>query len=379
MLGAPPAVSLEAARGRLNRFRAALERRGAVVALLHDPIAIRHLTGAASGGDWPAALVVSERDAIVVLFAGGEQPAAVDRQVVLRGTRPDHPVRHLAELADAVRPILREVAGRGATIAVDRMSAPGWVWRALEELVAGVADVGGDLVALRRRKDADELAIIRYNVALAEAAYAAAAEVIRPGSTELEVYGAMSDATARAAGTSAPMGGDFASGPDGGSRGGPPTRRVLREGDSYVIDFWPHLGFYHADMCRTFPVGSPGRELGDAMELVVEGMRAAEAIIGPGVRVSSVDEGVRRVLARRPDLGGGGYFHLTGHGIGLEAHEAPWLASEADEVFQVGDVVAVEPGLYAESLNGGVRIEDNYLVVEGGVENLCRFPRLPGA
>lgn len=375
-----PTISPDMVSRRLTRFREAIDRRGVAAAVLHDPVTIRHLTGAASAHGWPSAVVLSKTEAVGIFFASGEQPAEVDRQIVLKGTRPDRAVHHLAELSEVTFPILQRASDGRAPLGLDAASAPGWLWTLLSQL--GIQDrvinLGDEVADLRRCKDPDELAVIRYNVRLAEAGYEAALQTIRPGGTELDVYQAMSEAVNSLAGTSVPMGGDFASGPGGGSRGGSPTRRVLADGDSYVIDFWPHLGDYYADMCRTFTVGEPGPALQDAIELAVEGLRTAESIIKPGVAVAEVDAAVRNVLDRRPDLGGGAYFHPTGHGIGLAPHEAPWLSGENDETFRLGDVIAVEPGLYAESLNGGVRIEDNYLVVEGGVENLCSFPRVMG-
>lgn len=373
-----PTISIDLARKRLERFRGLMDDCGAAVGILHDHTAIRHLTGAASIPEWPAAVVISSDEAVAISWTPGEQSLAVDRQIVLPGIQRDRPVDHLAELSAALRPILREAATGRSRAALDLARAPGWLWILLGQLNLSdrLVDVGQDLIALRRRKDPDELAIIRFNVELAEIGYTAAAGVIYPGVTEIDVYDAMSAAVNRRAGTSVPLGGDFACGPGGGTRGGPPTGRMLEEGDAYVIDFWPHLGHYYADMCRPFPVGRASRELQGAMELVSEGIRVAESLIKPGVPVKEVDSAVRKVLARRADLGGGNYFHLTGHGLGLEAHEAPWLAGKSDDTFQLGDVITVEPGFYADCLRGGVRIEDNYLVVDEGIEILSRFPRV---
>jgi len=373
-----PTISIDMARKRLQRFREVVDSHGAAVGILHDHVAMRHLTGAAPIPEWPGAVAVTSEEAVAVFFASSEQQAAVDRQIVLPGTRRDRPVDHFAELSAALRPILEEAVRGGPRVALDLARAPGWLCILLTELGMRdrVVDVGQDLIALRRRKDPDEQAIIRYNVELAETGYSAASAAIRPGATEIDVYDAMSAALNRRAGTSVSMGGDFGCGPGGGSRGGPPTGRVLEEGDSYVIDFWPHLQHYYADMCRCFPVGRSSRELRDAMELATEGLRTAESLIKPGAPIRQVDAAVRKVLARRADLGGGDYFHLTGHGLGLETHEAPWLASKNDDTFVVGEVIAVEPGLYADCLKGGVRIEDNYVVVDDGVENLSSFPRV---
>jgi len=369
---------LEAARDRLSRVRAWLRGEHVTAAVLHDPAVVRSLTAVTSPHGWPAALVVTEGRTVAVLFGRDEQPAAVDEQILLAGIRRDGPVVHTREIASAVKTIIAKAAMRGP-VAVDVASAPGWLWRLLEDLGAreGVVDAGPELIRLRRHKGPDELAVIRMNIRLAESAYRAAARTIRPDVTELDVYWAMTRAMEEIAGTAVPFGGDFSAGPGGGTRGGPPSARVLEDGDAYVIDLFPSLGGYHGDMCRTFPVGRIRPALAQAVALVDEAIGRAESIIKPGVRTALVDDAVRQVLGRRPDLGGGGYFHMTGHGIGIAAHEAPWLGATSEEAFTIGDVVAIEPGLYADALKGGVRIEDCYVVVEDGLENLCALPRIP--
>jgi Xaa-Pro dipeptidase len=372
-------ISPDWARKRLERLRSVMAAKDVSVAVLHESFAVHHAAGATSMHGWPSALVVSPDRAVAGFFATGEQEAGVDEQIVLRGIRADRPVDHAGELAEAVRPVLTSALAAAATntVGLELDTAPHWLTRFFKMLPERphLIDLRHELVGLRRPKDPDELGVIRFNVAICEAAYQAALETVRPGVTELDVFAAIRSAAEDVAGTSVPLGGDFAAGPGGGERGGPPSRRLLEEGDSFVIDIWPSLGGYWADMARTLPVGKASPELRRAIELTNEALDLGAAKLEPGARAADVDRAMRGFLGEQVDLGGGDYFNLSGHGLGLAPHEAPWILSDSEDTIQVGDVVTLEPGLYGASLRGGVRTEDNYLVREDGLENLCSFPR----
>ncbi len=368
-----PDLSPEGCRHRLERLRLALEEIGAGATVLHEPDVIRWAVGCTSAHTWPAALIVTSDDAIALLFANGEPASIATEQVMMPGIRRDREVRHNEELAAAAAPWLASLTRDGRPVAIDTLGAPGWIAAGLMTAGAATVDIARLLIRLRRRKDADELAIIEHNVAIADLALAAAGEAIRPGVTELDVYHAIRDAVEAAAGTSVDFGGDFMAGPGGGEAGGPPTTRVLAAGDSFVVDYFPHRGGYWADMCRTYPIGDPSPRLRDAIRVTSEALDLAETI-RPGVRVADLDAALRaHQSAWQPAAGD--YFHLTGHGIGIRPHEAPWIVTDSDEVFEVGDVLAIEPAAYSADLRGGVRVEDNYVVVEDSVRRLSRLRR----
>jgi Xaa-Pro aminopeptidase len=141
---------------------------------------------------------------------------------------------------------------------------------------------------------------------------------------------------------------------------------------------------YYADMTRTFVKGEPGEDLRKMYDAVLESQEAALAMIGPGIDGKDVHERVSEILheagyvTQIHDRKEGkplteGFFHGTGHGVGLEIHEAPRLGLTGQELVP-GDIVSVEPGLYYPSI-GGVRIEDLVLVTEDGSRNLTRFPK----
>lgn len=230
-------------------------------------------------------------------------------------------------------------------------------------------DLDPVLWTLRRRKDPDELAMIRHAVRCTERMYEVAREIIEPGIDELEVYGRLHAAAVESAGEPlAGFGNDFQC----GSIGGPPRRRVAQAGELYILDLGPAYRGYYADTCRTFAVdGRPTDAQSRAWEAVVSVLQLVENIVRPGVSCRELFETAHNQLeAHLP----GGFIHHLGHGFGLEPHEAPHLNPHWDDVFEEGDVFTAEPGLYAESLKAGLRLEQNYRVTADGVERLTSYP-----
>src|SRR5215210_627500 len=175
----------------------------------------------------------------------------------------------------------------------------------------------------------------------------------------------------------------------GGAQAADPHERghgPLRAGEPIILDIFPvdKASRYYADMTRTFVKGEPSEELQQMYDAVLESQEAALAMIRAGVngrdvhkRVSDVlHEAGYKTLVHDQEPGEPlqeGFIHGTGHGVGLEIHEAPRV-STADEKLVPGDVVTVEPGLYYPGI-GGVRIEDLVVVTEDGCRNLTSVPK----
>ena len=160
----------------------------------------------------------------------------------------------------------------------------------------------------------------------------------------------------------------------------------LRAGEAIILDIFPRSqeSRYYADMTRTFVKGEPDDELQSMYDAALEAQEAALSMIRAGVNGRDVHDKVSEVLHARGyktakhDAQPGeplteGFFHGTGHGVGLEVHEAPRV-STADEELRTGDVVTVEPGVYEPGM-GGVRIEDLVVVTGDGCRNLTSFPK----
>jgi Xaa-Pro aminopeptidase len=160
-----------------------------------------------------------------------------------------------------------------------------------------------------------------------------------------------------------------ASGPNGASPHHEPSDRVIELGDLVVVDFGGRVGGYYSDITRTFVVGGPTPEQAKVHGLVNEAQAAATAMVRPGVAAEAVDAAAREVIT---DGGYGAFFiHRTGHGIGLEGHEHPYLVAGNDEKLEQGMCFSIEPGIYLPG-RFGVRLEDIVVVTEVGVEPLNR-------
>jgi Xaa-Pro aminopeptidase len=223
----------------------------------------------------------------------------------------------------------------------------------------------------RMVKDDDELERLRASVALGAKSFDRALEVLRPGVKETEVAGEMEHAARRAGAEEMSFPTIIASGARSALPHGRASDQPIVPGGFVVCDFGVILSGYCSDQTRTVWVGSsPGvapEEARRAYEAVREAQQAAVDAVRPGVTVGEVDEAARRVLRK---AGLGRYFtHSTGHGVGLEIHEAPRVATGQKEVLQPGMVITVEPGVYFPG-KWGVRIEDMVAVTASGRDQL---------
>jgi Xaa-Pro aminopeptidase len=216
-------------------------------------------------------------------------------------------------------------------------------------------------------KDAAEIQLIRKAVELGASLFAVACEKIRPGVTEVAVAGAM-EYEARchgAEGMSFPT--ILASGPRSAIVHGRASQARIPRRGFVVCDFGVILAGYCSDRTRTVHVGKPSSEARHLYQSVLEAQQAAIAAVRPGVAAAEVDEAARSVLREKKLVR---YFtHSTGHGLGLEIHEAPRLAAAQSAKLERGMVVTVEPGAYIPG-KWGVRIEDVVVVTASGCQVL---------
>ncbi len=224
------------------------------------------------------------------------------------------------------------------------------------------------IARLRRQKDPDEVELLRRCMRVTEAGQAWAREHLQPGMTELDAYAGVSGACVRAAGMPVVVYGDFAvcTGPD--RRGGPPTDRVLKPGDMFILDYSVVIQGYRSDFTNTLCIGgAPSAEQQRMYELCMQAMAAGEKELRAGAACLTVYQAVLGVFEQ---AGFGDKFpHHAGHGLGLAHPEAPFLVRHANETLLPGDVVTLEPGLYLPGVCG-IRIEHNYVITETGYQRL---------
>jgi Xaa-Pro aminopeptidase len=230
----------------------------------------------------------------------------------------------------------------------------------------------GIVETLRVRKDAGELSQMRKAALLAGEIVEFAIGLLEPGVCEREV-GAEIEYQMRKRGASGPA---FETIVAFGNRAALPHARPsgkrLRKNELVVLDLGAILGHYCSDITRTVFVGRAPKRIQTWYKAVLEAQGAAIAAVKEGVSCGEVDAAARRVLE------GYGLDHLfvhsTGHGLGLEVHEDPRVAKGQVRRLEPGNVITIEPGVYAEGI-GGIRIEDDVAVHAGRTEVLTRAPR----
>jgi Xaa-Pro dipeptidase len=161
-------------------------------------------------------------------------------------------------------------------------------------------------------------------------------------------------------------------GPNSANPHASPSDRPVGLGEYLLFDWGVSVEGYTSDITRTFPVGEIEFEMRRIYELVQDANAAGRAAVRPGVTCSEVDAAARRVIER----GGYGerFTHRTGHGLGLQVHEPPYIVAGNEMVLEPGMTFTIEPGIYLPG-RGGVRIEDNVVVTADGCESLTTFVR----
>jgi Xaa-Pro aminopeptidase len=226
---------------------------------------------------------------------------------------------------------------------------------------------------MRRAKDPDEIECIRGTVELVEAGLAALKVRLAPGMAEFKAYSICQEAMIAKAETSVALNCDFAGGVRAVCGGGPPSSERLQFGDLCIVDSWPSFHGYSCDIARTFVVGRPSQLQQDAWGHVMEAHAIAHRMIRPGARAERIYEVLQGHLDKFSSARNSPLRH-AGRGVGLNARELPWLATGSEHVIEDREVLACEPALYGDSLQGGIRLEHNYLVTTEGVTILDHFP-----
>lgn len=229
------------------------------------------------------------------------------------------------------------------------------------------------LSELRIRKDADEIRSIQKAVEIGEKALNRTLPFIKPGLSEKEIASELTFQLIRAGSDPElafkPI---VSSGPNSANPHAEPSDRKLKMGDLLVIDWGARYSGYISDLTRTFAIGNIESEFSSIAKIVLEANQAAYHAVKAGEEAGKIDQAAREVIS---SAGYGDYFtHRTGHGIGLEAHEPPYIFSDNQQILEPGMCFTIEPGIYLPGKNG-VRIEDNVVVTDEGVKLLSSLPR----
>ena len=234
-------------------------------------------------------------------------------------------------------------------------------------------DASNVLAGLRLKKDKAEVDAMRKAVKIAQDALKAVIPQIKIGMTERELASELvMQLLKNGSDSEMPFSPIVSAGPNSANPHASPSERKLQAGDLLVVDWGAAYGGYISDLTRTFAVGEVDDECNKIHKIVQEANAAGRAAGKPGVPCAAVDKATRDVIEA---AGYGKYFtHRTGHGIGMEGHEEPYMRGDNMQILEPGMAYTVEPGIYLTNRNG-VRIEDNVVVTETGADCLSDMPR----
>ena len=364
---------------RLRRIRDDLRLAGLDALLVTHIPNVRYLTGLA--GSAGAVVVTASRCLLIADF----RYATTARELI--AARPPGALElHVPERGydEAIAAALRSLEAGRAGIEAAWLSVSRFNWLSSALTSTGspregppVTLVPTERIVEARRviKDEAEIASLREAARRLSIVGREVRSFVREGRSERMIAGDI-EAAIRTAGFERPAFETIvASGPNGARPHARAGARVIGPGDLVVLDFGGVYDGYCVDLTRTLPVGAPAPALVQMMAAVREAQAAAIAAVRPGVRPSEIDRAARDVLTSHGL--GEAFGHGTGHGLGLEVHDDPrigkLLSGLPDSPVAPGMVFTIEPGAYVEGL-GGVRIEDDVLVVDDGCEVLTQVP-----
>lgn len=348
---------------RLQRVRDAMIEQGVDILLVSPSADLQYLVSLGTHS--------SERPTILAIRADGPAALIVPKfEAPLAAHITDIPLRSYMETEDPYA-LLAEALPPGTgqiTIAVSDRTWTSFLLRLQETYPNATFRAAASVLSpLRMIKSHEERDLLRQAAAMGDAAFSRIVEAPFAGRTErqvaAELLGFLNDSGLDTSDWN-PI---IASGPNSASPHNLTGDREIREGDAVVLDFGGSMRGYKADMTRTVHVGNPGDEFRRVYEVVRRAQEVGVAAATAGTTAAAIDMVVRDVIN---EAGYGPYFlHRTGHGIGLDIHEEPYLLSGNPLPIRPGMSFSIEPGIYLEG-RFGVRIEDIVLVTERGTEPL---------
>ena len=322
---------------------------------------------------------LSERP-ILALFQHGEKPVIVLPELEAAKVGSEATAftyrERLSTWVEAAREAIHEVGMRGKRTAFEPVR-----FRLLERnllVQAGLAldeelDAGPLVAAVRATKDEVELDLMQHAVEMAQTALRNTLPQISLGVTERAVAGIITQELLKAGSEpELPFNPIIAFGPQAANPHAVPSDYALQLGDVVLIDWGANHQGYFSDLTRTFTYGAPSDEVRTIARLVGEANQAGRDACKPKVPIGTVDAATRAVITQ----GGYGaqFVHRTGHGLGLEVHEAPWVRDDNEQLMEPGMTFTVEPGIYINGV-AGVRIEDDVVITPDGHRSLSTLPR----
>ena len=231
--------------------------------------------------------------------------------------------------------------------------------------------VDGMIRDLQKKKDPDEIALLKKAAQAGLAAYTAAQKAMAPGVNELEVLSAGQLGAREAVGENIFHGGDYQC----AEMGGWARDHTIQAGELYVIDAHTCYRGYWSDLCRTWAVdGEPTDLQARVFEHIKGILEDVPNLVKPGGKGTELFQTIDARIRELPEFANEGLIHHAGHAVGIRPHEMPDLNKNREGIFEVGNVFSCEPGAYSKDLNFGIRLENTFYIGEDGIENLSEYP-----
>ncbi|WP_153722359.1 M24 family metallopeptidase [Sporosarcina cascadiensis] len=343
---------------KIEKLRQLLEEQQVDALLITSPYNRRymtHFTGSAG------AVIISRNDAVFITdFRYMDQ---ANEQV--HGFRI---VQHTGTMIQEVANQVKEMKIRTLGFEKEHMSYSQFEMYK-EHTEAELVPSAGLVEKLRLIKTPDEIETLKQAAAIADAAFVYICSVIKAGKTELEISNELEFFMRRQGATSSSFDIIVASGERGALPHGVASAKVIEDGDFVTMDYGALYNGYISDITRTVAVGQPSAKLAEIYDVTLKAQELAVENIKPGMTGIEADRIARDYIKSKGY--GEAFGHSTGHGIGMEVHEAPALSFRSETVLVPNMAVTVEPGIYLPGI-GGVRIEDDLLITETGNERLTK-------
>lgn len=356
--------------GRLDRLRESFDEHEVDALIVTTLANVRYLTGFSGSA---GVLTVTREDALLTTDGRYRTQSAEQIERAGAGTQVEIKIGPVAEQRAAAQTLLGE-GGEGRV----GLEADGVSWstqRVWADLLSSdrLVPTSNAVEALRAQKDAAEIARMEHAAAIADAALFEVLPLMSQGVTEEHFALELDTAMRRGGAESTAFDTIVAAGENSAKPHHRPGARRIGEGDPVVVDFGATFEGYRSDMTRTFCVDAePEGELARIFDVVRTSQAAGAEAVRPGISAKEVDDVCRRIIA---EAGWAERFeHGTGHGVGLDIHEAPTVSQLGTAILAPGFVVTVEPGVYVPG-HGGVRVEDTLVVTEDGARPLTRFTK----
>lgn len=349
-------MNKEALKRRAGVIGRELKNKGIDCLIVTAPANVTYSTGFLGDDSW--ALIVKGRVCLVTDSRYTEQAQKECPACKI--------VERTGPMAEAVAKIFQKLKSM-QIIAVENSTSIAEFGRLKKAIKTRIKTAAGIIENVRSIKDSGEISNIRTAASIATQALAQTLPCIKPGLTESELAG-MLDLQMRKFGAKNGFDTIVAFGPNASRPHHQPGKRKLKKKDSVLIDFGARYNGYCSDITRCFCIGGATNFYKRVFDVVERAQAAAIKVLRDGADMIEVDAAARKVIA---DSGLPVYGHGSGHGIGLEIHENPFLKPDGKGNLSAGQILTIEPGVYIPG-KIGVRIEDDVLVTETGCKILTR-------